>query len=138
VGVQVPPPAPCLVPVPLEKINVFDELQRALRQMERQTTISIPMPSDAEGYFDRKCPADECLFQFKVHRDDWREKVRDDEVFCPFCGHSASDKWWTQEQIAHAKEAALANIKQQLGTAMKRDAENWNRRQPPNTFLRSP
>jgi hypothetical protein len=23
--------------------------------------------------------------QFKVHQQDWRDKVRDEEVFCAFC-----------------------------------------------------
>jgi hypothetical protein len=60
---------------------VFDELQHALRRLERQK-VSVPIPSDSEGYFDRECPSGECLFQFKVHEQDWREKVRNEEVFC--------------------------------------------------------
>lgn len=33
---------------------------RALRQLERQTTVSVPSSDDEEGYFDRECPSDEC------------------------------------------------------------------------------
>jgi uncharacterized Zn finger protein (UPF0148 family) len=76
------------------------------------------------------------LFQFKIHEEDWRDKVRDEEVFCAFCGHTAdSDKWWTQDQVEHAEKATLAQVDQSIGRAMKRDAENWNRRQPRNSFI---
>jgi hypothetical protein len=115
---------------------MFDELQRALRRIEGQK-VSLAIPSDSEAYFDRECPSEKCLFQFKVHEQDWREKVRDEEVFCPFCGHTAeSSKWWTQEQIEHAKSAAFAEISGQINTAMKRDADSWNRRQPRNSNIR--
>jgi hypothetical protein len=113
----------------------FDELIREFRRLD-SNSISVPMPADPDGYFDRECPSGECLFQFKFHQDDWAGKVRDEEVFCPLCGHNAdSSKWWTQEQIKHAEEDALARIQQHLGHAMRRDADNWNRRQRRDSFL---
>jgi hypothetical protein len=113
---------------------VFEETQRALRRLQGKLSVSIP--SDAEGYFDRECPSADCLFQFKVHHDDWRDKVRDEEVFCPFCGHAAdARKWWTQQQIKHAEKAAVARVNSQLNGAMRRDADRWNRRQPRNSFI---
>lgn len=115
---------------------MFDELQRTLRRLDGVTKLSVSFPSDADGYFDRECPSTECMFQFKVHEEDWRDKVRDEEVFCPFCGHSAdAQKWWTQDQVKHAEKAALAHIDGQLSRAMKRDAERWNRQQPRNSFI---
>ncbi len=115
---------------------MFDELLRELHRLNGLQSISVPMAADADGYFDRECPSTGCLFQFKVHEDDWAEKVRDEEVFCPFCGHTAnSSKWWTQEQIKHAEVAALAQMQQRLGRAMRRDADNWNRSQKHNSFL---
>lgn len=114
---------------------MFDELIRELRRLDGNR-ISVPIPADQDGYLDRECPSDECLFQFKIHEDDWAGKVRDEEVSCPFCGHTAdSSKWWTQDQIAHAQEAARAQVQQRLGHAMRRDAGNWNRRQKPDSFL---
>lgn len=115
---------------------MFDELIRELRRLDGTHRMSVSIPADPDGYFDRECPSAECLFQFKVHEDDWAGKVRDEEVFCPFCGHAAdSSKWWTQEQIKHAQEAALAQVQQRLGHAMRRDADNWNRRQKRDSFL---
>lgn len=109
---------------------------RELRRLEGTHQISVSIPSDAEGYFDRECPSSECLFQFKIHEDDWRDKVRDEEVFCPFCGHTAdSGKWLTQEQVKHVEQAGVAHVRQRLGSAMKRDADRWNRRQPRNNFI---
>lgn len=116
---------------------MFDELMREFRRLERPQQIPVSMPSDEEGYFDRECPSPDCLFQFKIHEDDWRDKVRDEEVFCPFCGHTAdSGKWLTQEQLAHAKEASIAHVRGRIGIAMRRDADSWNRRQSRNSFIR--
>lgn len=118
------------------KLAVFDELIRELRRLDGTHRMAVPIAADPDGYFDRECPSDECLFQFKVHEDDWAGKVRDEEVYCPFCRHTAdSSKWWTQEQIAHGQEAALAQIQQRLGRAMRCDADNWNRRQKRDSFL---
>lgn len=115
---------------------MFEDMLRELRRLDG-LKVSVSIPTDEEGYLDRECPSSECLCEFKVHEDDWRDKVRDEEVFCPFCGHSAdSDKWWTQDQLKHAEKAALAQVEQGIGHAMKRDAENWNRRQPRNSFIR--
>src|ERR1051325_4743563 len=115
---------------------MFKEL---LREVDRINglKVSVSVPADAEGYLDRGCPSSECLFEFKVHETDWDDKVRDEQVFCPFCGHTAdSDKWWTQEQITYAKEAAFTTIERGIGRALRRDAENWNRRQPSDSFIR--
>lgn len=69
--------------------------------------ISIPITihSDEKGYFDRECPNEECLYTFKILMKDWEEKVSDDEVHCPLCGHvDTADKWWTQDQLEMIRE----------------------------------
>lgn len=115
---------------------MFDELIRELGRLEGQQ-VSVPIPADEEGFLDRECPSDACLSQFKVHEDDWRDKVRDEEVFCPFCRHAAdSKKWFTQEQVDHAKQAAIAQVRRNISGAMRRDAQRWNQRQPRGSFLR--
>jgi hypothetical protein len=118
---------------------MFDDLIRELRSLEgtTQVSVSISIPPDADGYLDRECPSPECLAQFKVYDDDWRDKVRDEEVFCPFCRHAAdSRKWFTQEQVEHLQKAALAQVEQRLDSAMTRDAQRWNQRQRGNRFIR--
>ena len=111
--------------------GMFDETIRALNALDGQNQVSVSIEDDAEGYFDRECPSEECLFQFKILSEDWKEKVRDEEVFCPSCRHVAdSQKWWTQQQIAHAQQAAIAEIAGSINGALARDAEQWNRVQP--------
>ncbi len=84
---------------------MFEALIRAFERLDgRQVSVSIS--ADADGYSDRACPSEACLFEFKINEYDSREKVRDEEVFCPFCRHSApSDQWWTEAQIEYAKQA---------------------------------
>jgi hypothetical protein len=116
--------------------KVFDELIRELKRLERGQSIPVTVACDDEGYLDRECPSPECQFHFKVHNDDWRDKVPDDKAFCPFCGHAeGSGEWCTPEQAEHLQKQALAHLDRRIGTAMKRDADNWNRRQPRNSFI---
>lgn len=73
--------------------------------------ISIPVEfkSDEKGYFDRQCPNEICEFVFKIYMKDWEEKVSDEQVFCPMCGHTApSDQWYTHEQIESIEEIAAS------------------------------
>jgi len=117
---------------------MFEELLRTIKRFEepQMMQVSVTWKSDADGYIDRECPNEKCLFPFKVHEDDWRDKVRDEEVFCPFCGHVApSDSWLTKEQLEHVKQAAVSKLKGRVGDAMERDARNWNRRQRQGSFL---
>ena len=115
---------------------MFDETIRTLSQLDGTTRIPVQISCDEEGYFDRECGSEDCQFQFKVHLDDWKVKVRDEEVFCPFCGHTAdSTEWNTHEQTEHLKQAAIAHLRSTVGGALKRDAARWNRRQPRNSFI---
>jgi hypothetical protein len=69
--------------------------------------IPITFHSDEKGYLDRECPNENCLFTFKIRMDDWKEKVSDNEVHCPMCGHiDTAEKWWTQQQLEDMKEVA--------------------------------
>jgi hypothetical protein len=115
---------------------MFEEMIRELRRLDGTHRLSVSVPSDDEGYFDRECPSAACQFQFKVHEDDWRDKVRDEEVFCPFCGHTTgSGEWCTPDQIEHARKVFLGHVQSRLGAAMKRDADRWNRAQPRNSLI---
>ena len=70
--------------------------------------IPITFHSDEKGYFDRECPNENCLYVFKVFMEDWKEKISDEEVHCPMCGHTdTSDKWWTQKQLADIEKTAV-------------------------------
>ena len=78
---------------------VFEETMRTLRKLEGTTGIPVPISHDEEGDFDRECPTKDCEFKFKVHLEDWKAKVRDEEVSCPFRGHTVdSTEWKTEEQ----------------------------------------
>ena len=73
---------------------MFEETIRTLRNLDGPTSIPVSISYDEEGYFDRQCPSEECEFQFKVLLEDWKAKVCDEEVFCPFCGHAADSTGW--------------------------------------------
>lgn len=116
---------------------MFDDLIKTLESLDGMK-VSVPVSAepDEDGYIDRQCPASECEFLFKVQEEDWRNIVRDEVVWCPFCGHEGpADEWCTREQIENAKNAAFAEVKHRINESMRRDAERWNRRQPRNAFI---
>lgn len=115
---------------------MFDDLIKTLQGLDG-TKISVAVAeADADGYYDRQCPATECEFLFKVHDEDWRNIVKDEAVWCPFCGHEApSNKWYTHEQVEKAKEAAFAEVKHRINSAMRQDAQRFNQRQPRRSFI---
>ena len=117
------------------RVNVFEEMSRELRRLQGAHQIPVSLQSDEDGYIARQCHAEECMFEFKVHVEDWRDKIHEVAV-CPFCGHcTGSDDWNTQEQSEHFRGVAIAHVNRRLGRAMRRDTERWNRRQPRNSFI---
>jgi len=91
-------------------------------------SVQVSIPTDKYGYLDRECPNEVCKALFKIFVDDWKNKVRDEEVFCPVCGHTApSDHWLTKEQLEHGKNALMAKVMPMIADEMKRIARDFNR-----------
>lgn len=115
---------------------MFEETQRFLRSLEGGGEVSILIEDDEEGYFDRECPSDECLFQFKVLSEDWHKAKEAERLHCPACGHTDhSDRWWTQQQVEHMHAAAVAQLQGGLNQALKTDAARFNRSRPRGGFI---
>lgn len=99
---------------------MFDEILREMKKLERPRRISVSVPLDDKGYFDRACPANECGGQFKVLSEDWESKVSDARAFCPFCGYAApADEWNTDDQQEYIESVATAEMSRLLNGAMK-------------------
>ena len=101
--------------------------------------ISIPITfhSDEKGYFDRECPNEECQYTFKILMKDWEEKVSDEEVHCPMCGHvDISDKWCTQDQIEKAKEIVTSWAMNYMQTELDKSFKELERSTRNNKFIK--
>lgn len=115
---------------------MFKNLEKEMRRLAARQLMSVPLEGDCEGYFDKECPDTNCLFQFKIYGQDWKDIVRDEEVFCPSCRHCApSNSWYTTEQLAGARQYALNSAKAGINRAMRADAAASNRRQARNSFF---
>lgn len=91
-------------------------------------SIPITLRSDEKGYFDRECPNENCLYTFKIKLKDWEEKVSDDEVHCPLCGHvDTSDKWWTQNQLEGMREIATSYAMSEIQKELTKSFKNLER-----------
>jgi uncharacterized Zn finger protein (UPF0148 family) len=116
---------------------MFDRLIREFKELEQIKQISVPIEADEDGFLDKECPNDDCLFQFKVDEKDWESLFKDEKVFCPFCRHEAKvGDWFTTEQIELAKEQAINHIYSRIDKAIELGARDFNLKQPTNTFVK--
>jgi len=100
-------------------------------QLPDNFSMEVSIPIDEDGYLDRACPNEVCEAAFKILVDDWKDKVRDEEVFCPVCGHKAtSDEWFTEAQLEHMQSTLMAEFQPLLDAEMKRLARSFNRSMP--------
>lgn len=110
--------------------------KNVLRSLEELKQVSIPIEADADGFIDRECPSEECLYQFKVHLDDWKNIVKDEVVYCPMCRKEAPSKsWFTKEQIEQGKQEALKKVYNALDEGFREDAREFNANQPRGGFI---
>ncbi|MDY0282026.1 MAG: hypothetical protein RBR35_15855 [Salinivirgaceae bacterium] len=114
---------------------MFDDLIRELKRIESEP-VRLPIDTDADGYFDRECPDDECQFQFKVIVSEWENSFEGKKMYCPLCGTLApADHFWTQEHLEQARQQALRHFSGRIGQAMARDARSFNAKQPRGGFI---
>lgn len=110
---------------------MFDNTLDVLKQFEDTQSIPVDLPTDDHGFLDRQCHAPQCSAAFKVHLDDWKEKVKDEQVFCPLCRHeTTADEWSTPDQLKHLESLAVAHITGQLHNALAADAAAFSVRTP--------
>ena len=115
---------------------MFEKLRKELKELERTNQISVPIVADKDGYFDRECPNEECMFQFKVYGKDWENLFKDDVVFCPLCRYDANSKsWFTKEKVSHGKEQVLKHIHGRIDNAVQQGAIDFNSKKPRNAFI---
>lgn len=90
--------------------------------------IPIKIISDEKGYLDRECPHKECEFVFKIQIKDWEDKVSNEEVYCPRCGHVASsDQWWTKQQLEKIQEIAMQWAMSKIDNTIKKSFKKVSR-----------
>ena len=49
---------------------MFDNIIQELKKLERGIPVSVSVPIDNDGYFDRRCPSEACQVDFKVLMED--------------------------------------------------------------------
>lgn len=106
---------------------MFDKLIREIENLPMNrpggVKVSIDMPLDDKGYFDRKCPHRDCRSDFKVLFVDWKDKVPDATAVCPKCGEKAEPEGFnTRWQNDYIEEAAHAYAQNQIDQALGRAA----------------
>ena len=98
--------------------------------------IPITLNSDEKGFFDRQCLNEKCEFVFKVFMEDWKDKISDEHVYCPMCGHDApSDQWYTHEQIEAINRIARSYAESYLSNELDKMFGNLARSTRSNKYF---
>ncbi|MGL1935324.1 MAG: hypothetical protein OCD01_09895 [Fibrobacterales bacterium] len=114
---------------------MFDDLINELNNLDGME-ISVPLEVDEKGYIDKQCPSEDCEFKFKVNDEDWTNIFKDEVVWCPLCRHEApADQWYTTEQVEHIEEEAFKITQGKIDRALKKNADNFNRKQKKSSFV---
>lgn len=116
---------------------MFKNLFKALDDLSKTDKLIFQIEADELGYIDHECPDERCLFRFKV-RPDIGGMTEDSHPWtCPMCGHKAPvTSFYTTDQIAEAQRMAVGRIEGVIDHAIRRDAQDFNSRQPRNSFLK--
>jgi len=69
--------------------------------------------------------------------DDWKEKVLDNAVYCPMCGHiDTAEKWWTQKQLEDMKGVALNWARSYIQGELDKSFKKLERNTRSNKFVK--
>lgn len=116
---------------------MFERLISKLNKVKQTKQMSIAFEADQDGYLDKECPIDDCLFQFKVNETDWKALCKDEKAFCPLCRKEAkSDAWFTTEQIEEAKKQAIKHINGRFAKAIDRGTRDFNSKKQRSAFIK--
>lgn len=116
---------------------MFEKILQELQELEGVKHFSIPIHPDKDGYIDKECPDEKCMFQFKVHDEDWSALFDNEKVFCPMCRHEANSKsWFTTEQINQGQRKIRRHIIARINNALHEDAANFNAEQQDHSFFK--
>jgi uncharacterized Zn finger protein (UPF0148 family) len=67
---------------------------------------------------------------------DWEDKVSDEQVYCPMCGHAApSDQWFTHEQIEAIDKIALSYAESYISDELNKMFGNMARGMHSNKYV---
>lgn len=90
-------------------INRLNHFTKELENLEKMESISVN--SDEEGYTDRECPNENCLFPFKVFEQDWIDLFKDEAVYCPKCRkEDKSNVFWSSNHIEIIESKIVESI----------------------------
>lgn len=83
--------------------------------------VSVPIPTDGNGFLGRECPEENCLGYFKVEPGTGLTGP-DLRCHCPYCGRAGDpNSFWTKEQIEYAKSVVL----RQFVGAIRKDLKQF-------------
>lgn len=95
-------------------------------------SISVSIPTDDVGYTGRECPSAHCLGYFKVMGGTGMTGIT--TCVCPYCGTKDEHAhFWTQDQIAYVKSAAMRTIRDAITKDLK--AMEFEVKPPRNTMF---
>ncbi len=104
-------------------------------QLPDNFKVKVDIPIDKDGYLDLECQSEVCEAAFKILLDDWKDKVRDEEVFCPVCRHTTTSDEFIAAQLKYAESMFMAEFQPMFEAEMRRMTGDFNRSMPKDGFI---
>jgi len=80
--------------------QMINKLDNLIVNVESLSNVEIPVIPDENGMIEKQCPNPNCNAIFKINAEDWKNILRDEQVFCPVCGKdSLAKSFFTEEQV---------------------------------------
>lgn len=95
--------------------------------------IPFEIPLDSDGYLRRQCPRCERCFKWRPENegdegDEGEQTAQTVLYHCPYCAEeSASDQWWTDEQVDYAQGLAAIEAMRMIEKTLGPAADRINR-----------
>lgn len=83
-------------------------------------TMQISFNTDDQGFLSQECPA--CMGRFKVRFGEGSDQPIG---FCPYCGNSGQNCWWTSKQAEYLSAKASSEM---VAPELEKMARDFNRR----------
>jgi len=83
-------------------------------------SVTVSFNTDSDGFLSQECPSCERRFKAKLG-----EGSDQPISFCPYCGHSGRDCWWTPEQVEYLSTKVSNEV---IGPQLDAMARDFNRK----------
>jgi len=96
-------------------IEKLENIKENAQKLNGTHSIEILSKTDEDGFIDKECPEQNCLFPFKVYGEDWKTKIDENKVYCPNCkNESPSNAYFPEKLVKQVQNKVIKQARESL------------------------